>query len=98
MDDRLDVPLSPKLVARALQSPPQLAEVVNFAVEHAPDRAVFVRQRLSASFQVDDRQPPMPKRYARLGVIAGLNAEIAPITAAVVRPSMSDQCGHPLER
>ena len=41
---------------------PQLAEVVDLAVEDEPERAVLVRHRLVGRLrQVDDRQPPVPE-------------------------------------
>ena len=44
----------------------EFAVVVNLAVEHEPDRAIFVVDRLLPRGQVDDAQPPHPETNARL--------------------------------
>ena len=44
---------------RAWSSGADLAEVVDLAVEHDRDGAVFIAERLMAAFEVDDGEPPM---------------------------------------
>ena len=48
----------------ASSSRAQLAEVVDLAVEHDPDRAVLVVNRLMAGRQIDDAQAAHPERHA----------------------------------
>ena len=64
-------------MAQRLQFGHQLLEVVDLAVEHDDDAAVFVVQRLLAGRQVDDRQPAMAEPDA------GLEVQSAFIGAAV---------------
>ena len=64
VDDHFGVAVRAEAMAGAFQPPAQLAEVVDFAVEDDPDRAVFVRQRLLPAGQVDDRQPAMAQGHA----------------------------------
>ena len=57
MDDRFGVAVRAEAVAARFEVGPQLAVVVDFAVEGDPDRLVFVRQRLPTGGEVDNRQP-----------------------------------------
>ena len=72
VNDRLGVRSRPVLVTQALELGPEIAVVVDFAVEDRPDRAVFVRQRLPAAFQVDDAQPPVDQDGSTIRVHAGI--------------------------
>ena len=62
----------------------QAPEIVDFAVEHHGDRAGLVEQRLSAAFEIDDRQPPVRQPEAGSEMIV-----------AAVGPAMGDQRVHP---
>src|SRR5215510_11374269 len=73
-----------KLIASGQQSLAQLGEVVNFAVEDHPNRAVLVADRLAPRSQVDDREPPHSQRDV-----------LFEIEAFVVRPAMNDGRRHP---
>ena len=57
VDDRLGVAVGRKTWPRALEVAPQLAVVVDLAVEDDPDGAVLVGDRLMAAFEVDDAEP-----------------------------------------
>ena len=57
MDDGFGVARCPEGVAALFELAPQLAVVVDLAVEHHPDGAVFVANRLLAGLEVDDAQP-----------------------------------------
>ncbi len=59
MDEHFRVALGAEAVAGPLQPAAELAEVVDFAVEDDPHRAVLVGHRLLAAGEVDDRQPAM---------------------------------------
>src|SRR5262245_39603177 len=50
------------------QSRPECAVIVDLAVEHDPDRLVFVRDRLAPAGQVNDGQAPKAKPKPRLDV------------------------------
>src|SRR5580700_3475592 len=56
MDDRLGVAGCRKRVAAPREIAPELAEVVDLAVEDHPNRAVFISYRLIAGLEVDDAQ------------------------------------------
>jgi len=56
MDDHLSVSLSTKHVPFSQEEGAQLLVVIDFAIEHNPNRTVFVRERLMAAFEVDDRE------------------------------------------
>src|SRR5215510_4237403 len=72
-----------ELMAARKQFLAQLGEVVNFAVEDHPNRAVLVADRLAPRGQVDDREPPHSQRDV-----------LFEIEAFVVRPAMNDGRRH----
>ena len=83
VQDHLAVALALEAVA-ALEAAPQLAEVVDLAVEDEPQRAVLVRHRLARGVgEVDDREPPMaePDRAFEVNALA-------------VRPAVRERPGH----
>ena len=55
VDDGLGVAMRAEAMAAGFEVRPQLAVVVDFAVEGNPDRLVLVRQRLSPGGEVDNR-------------------------------------------
>ena len=61
----------------------ELGILEDLAVLGDPDRAVLIAQRLTASRQVHDREPPRPQGQARLDV-----------DMLVVRSAMGDRAGH----
>ena len=61
MHDDFGIGTGLESVTEGLQFVAQLAEVVDFSVEHDPHGAGLVGDGLVASFQVDDAQPPYPK-------------------------------------
>jgi hypothetical protein len=79
VDDHLAVGAGGEAVAPGLEVGPQLAKVVDLAVEHGVQRAVLVAHRLAPARQIDDRQPPHPEQ--RLAVA---------IDPFVVGPAMGD--------
>src|SRR6476660_3495767 len=58
MHDRLGVAVRVERVTRPLEIGAQLLKVVDLAVEHDPDGAVFVVNRLMAGGEIDDAQAP----------------------------------------
>src|SRR5262249_13041449 len=63
VDEALGVRLRAERVALRLEVRAQLVEVVDLAVERDPERAVLVRERLTArGREVDDRETSMPER------------------------------------
>src|SRR5438094_1153439 len=59
--NHLGVALCREGVATCLELPPDLAEVVDLAVEHDGDARVFVAERLMSARQIDNRESPMAK-------------------------------------
>jgi hypothetical protein len=58
----LGVAVRPELVVQALQLAPELAKVVDLAVQDEPQVAASVCDRLLAARRVDDREPPETDR------------------------------------
>src|SRR5207247_526374 len=58
-EDHLRVRLRTESYAARLELAPQLAEIVDFAVEDDSDRAIIARHGLVAGDQIDDGQAPM---------------------------------------
>src|SRR5215468_7801386 len=69
------------------QQAAQLAVVVDLPVEDDPDRAVFVRDRLASSGQINDREAAHAHRDARLDVMT-----------FTVRPAVLDHATHPRDQ
>src|SRR2546422_3880960 len=84
MQDRLGVALSGERMSPRDQHAPELAVVVDLAVEDDDLRPVFVEDRLSPARQVDDAEPSHPEADGPLHV-----------QALVVRPAMTDRVAHP---
>jgi hypothetical protein len=59
-----------KDVPRALEPGPRLGRVVDLAVADGDDAAVLVRERLVASFEIDDREAPAAEPDPGRGVDA----------------------------
>ena len=83
VDDRFGVGVRPEPVSARLEIAPQLEVVVDFAVEHDPDRPVFVGHRLLAAGAVDDGQAAVAKREP--GRV---------MNSAAVRTAMVQAVGH----
>ena len=84
MQDDLGVALSGEHVSLRDQPTPELAVVVDLAVEDDDLRVVFVEDRLSSARQIDDAEPSHPE--ADVAVHVG---------ALVVRPPMTNRLAHP---
>ncbi len=78
MGNHLAVRARLELVAALHQLLTKLAEVVNFAIEHHPDRLVLIGDRLAAARQIDDRKPLKSQSNRRMV-----------ISAFVVRPAVT---------
>src|SRR5213592_3658895 len=87
MQDDLGVALSGEHVSLRDQPTPQLAVVVDLAVEDDDLRPVFVEDRLSPARQIDDAEPSHPEADGALH-----------IDALVVRPAMANRGAHPPHR
>src|SRR5271166_1002094 len=61
MDDHLGVRVCGEVMAAAQEFRPQLLEIVNFTIEHNPDRSVLIKHRLVASSQIDDTEAAHPE-------------------------------------
>src|SRR5262249_31583784 len=93
VDDHLGIAVGGEPVPECLQTLAKVLEVVDFAVECHPDRAVLVGEGLLAGCQVDDAE-------------AGLSqtGRLVEVIALIVRPTVAQpgaetlQCvpGHPL--
>src|SRR5687767_4593735 len=68
VNDRFGVGPGPVGVPGGLQLFPDCLVVVDLAVEHDPDRAVLVRERLMPGGEIDDAQPSMAERGTMVGV------------------------------
>ena len=79
--------MRPEPVAAGLEIAPQVAVVVDLAVEDDPDRLVFVGHRLLAAGPVDDGQPAMTKRKPGRAM-----------NGAAVRTAMMQALGHRANR
>src|ERR1700733_2928799 len=79
MNDDLRVASSGEVVTERLQLFPQLAKIVDLAVEHHPYGPILVMHRLAPGFQVDNAQAPHPQ--------AGVGTHIEPL---VIRPARHD--------
>jgi hypothetical protein len=73
-------------MARRFELHSKLTVVVDLAVEHDPDRTIFVVDRLLSRREVDDAQAPHAETDARL--------HMDPL---VVRPAMPDDVAHPAD-
>src|SRR5262249_59821643 len=70
VNDHFSVGMRPEPVAVPLEIETDLPEVVDLAVEHGPDRPVFVRERLIAGCEIDDAQAAVAKADAGADVEA----------------------------
>ena len=85
--DHLGVAAAREPMPLPLERAPQLDVVVQLPVLRRPHRARLVRHRLVAAGEIDDRKPAHPQRDPR-----------CQMRAAIVRPAMSHQIGHPIEQ
>ena len=72
MDDDFGVAAGVEDVTERFELGDEFLEVVDLAVEHHRDRAIFIEQRLLSRGQIDDGQPAVSERDAGLEVIARL--------------------------
>ena len=79
MDDGFGVGAGLEMVAEGGQFRNQIDEIVDFAVEHHPDRIVLIGQGLLAGGDVDDGQPSMPQPQPRLDVQASFVRAAMPL-------------------
>ncbi len=87
MDNRFGIGFRAEVVAGFFEPLAQLLEIINFAVQNYPDRAVFIRHRLVAAGNVDDAEAPHAERHAA-----------AVIKAIVIGAAMRDDAAHPLHQ
>ena len=87
MNDDLGIAARSKHMAERGEFGHQRLEIINLAVEHDADRAVFVEQRLIAARQVDDGEAAMPEPDP--------GRMIKPVP---VRATMGEQTGHPMQQ
>ena len=73
MDDDFRVAAGMEAMSERLQFRDQFLEVVDLAVEHDADAAIFVVQRLLPRGEVDDRQTAVPQPDARLDMHPALH-------------------------
>ena len=86
MNDGFGVGMRGEAMAARFEVLAQLGIVVNFAVQHHPQRSIFIRERLMAAGQVDDAQAA--KSEAEPGV--GENTFI-------IGTAMNDRLGHAMD-
>jgi hypothetical protein len=83
VQQHLGVAAGAEACALRLQLGAERLEVIDLAVEDDGQPPVLRPHRLGPAGQVDDRQPPMAERHARLQV-----------RAFAVRTAMGDRVGH----
>ena len=71
-------------MSAGLQVAPEVGVVIDLAVEHNPNRPVFVRERLLARLEIDDAEATMRE--------GGLSVQAQ---ARFVRTAMCDDVAHP---
>ena len=84
MEDGFRVAMGVINVATSFERRSIISVVVDFAVVSDPHRAVFVRQRLMTTGQVNDAQSAMGENTVRVGIQAG-----------AIRPAMREDVPHP---
>jgi hypothetical protein len=68
MNQRFGMATRAELVSAIDEFVTQLCVLVNFAVEHDPNRAIFVRNRLVACAEVDNAETAHPDAAGTVGV------------------------------
>ena len=86
MNDRFGVRVSGEFMAARFQILAQLGIIVNFAVEHHPELAVFIRERLMPAGQIDDAQAAETQAQASVDE-----------NAFIIRAAMNDGFVHPMD-
>ena len=66
MNEYLRVGVRAELMAAGFKVPPQLDIVEDLAIEHDPDRAGLVGDRLPASGEIDDAQARVSQTYGTI--------------------------------
>ena len=85
-EQHLGIRSTEERVPVALHFRPQVAEIIDLAIEHDDEPTADREHRLVARWRwINHRQPPMPERDAGLGVDPD---------ALAVRPAMGDRSGH----
>ena len=87
VDQYLGIARGPQGVPTRIQPMPEGLEVVDFAVEDDPDRAILVGKRLMASLDVDDGEPPKSERCMLVAV-----------DPLIIGPAMNQSLDHLVER
>src|SRR6476661_1952294 len=87
MHDRFGVGRSVEKMSGRLELVPELPVVVDFAVEHDPDGAILVMNRLMSGREVNDTQPPHAEPDALLDM-----------HAFVVRSAMPNHLAHAMHQ
>lgn len=82
-----------KAMPLAFQFLVQLAIVVDFAVEHDLDGAVFVPERLMSARQIDDRESAVAESGAIRSLLGRRNPD-----STVIGAAMAENVGHPAQR
>src|SRR5579884_1047089 len=83
MNDGFRVAARIEAVAAGAQPDDQLPEVVDFAIEDDPHRAILIPDRLTARVEVDDAEPPHSQAHAA-----------AKIKTFVIRSAMHNRGAH----
>src|SRR5215469_9003127 len=105
MEQHFGVAPRGKEVAAGFQLGPQLAEIVNLAIEDDPYRAVLIGHRLSTRNQIDDTEPAMCKSYSAscaferhriIGIQQRSPANPVQVDALAIRASVSERRAHPV--
>jgi hypothetical protein len=91
MHDGFGIGAGPEGVAAALEVGPQILEVVDLAIEDDPHGAVFVRHRLVAAGEVDDRQAPEAEAEA------GAAAAVLDVHAGIIGSPVLQDVRHAAE-
>jgi hypothetical protein len=87
MDDDFGIGVGREAMTTAQQLGAQLGEVINFPVEHYPDRMVFIEYGLMPAGQIDDAEATHPKPNAAFDK-----------NAFVIRATMKNGLAHAANR
>jgi hypothetical protein len=83
MDDRFSVRPGAVLMATGFEVGADVGVVVDFTVEHNPDRPILIGQRLLTSPEIDNAEPAVDKRGVSVAV-----------EACFVRAAMGEDVAH----
>ena len=85
VNDNLGVAAGAKTMAPRLEILGDVLESVKFAIQDNPDRAILIRERLTAIREIHDRQPRVDQQN---------RSRAAEIVPPLIGPTMADRRNH----